>query len=114
MTKKGIKCPVCRVNNSTRNKVLGVLPCDDCLARRRKQTLPDKGLAEMVGDDIKRQRKDYGKSVVQPYNSRGELSKEYIDAHGTKGIKATPTEIKKAKNIWDGAYSPNYNIKKAK
>lgn len=107
-------CPVCHKNIANYNRVFGLLPCDECTLRRRKQALPNTGLAEMVGEDIKRSRQDYGKSAIQPYNSRGELSKEYVDAHGTKGIKATPQEIKNAKPIWDGVHSANYQIKKAK
>lgn len=54
---------------------------------------------EFIGEAAKEDRKKYFKSALQPYRS-GVLSKEYIDAHGTKGIKATQKQIRNAKNVW--------------
>ena len=54
---------------------------------------------EFVPGRIKDSRKEYFNSIVQPYR-QGELSKEYIEAHGTKGIDPTPEEIMKAKDVW--------------
>ena len=58
-------------------------------------------LHEHTTQQIKDDRAKYFNSTVQPYRE-GELSKEYLDAHGTKGVKATKKEIKKAKNVWKG------------
>lgn len=54
---------------------------------------------EFVPDRILNDRNEYFNSIVQPYR-QGQLSKEFIDRHGTKGINATPKEIAKAKNVW--------------
>ena len=57
------------------------------------------GATELVPEHIHDQRKEYFNSIVQPYRGN-DLSKEYIDAHGTKGIKATEKEVRNAKNVW--------------
>ena len=54
---------------------------------------------EFMPERVKDQRKEYFNSIVQPFR-QGELSKEYIDAHGTEGIEATMEEIKKAEDVW--------------
>jgi len=54
---------------------------------------------EMVPESVKEERKEYFNATLQPYR-QGELSKEYIEAHGTKGLNATKEEIKKSKYVW--------------
>ena len=54
---------------------------------------------EFVPERIKDDRVEYFNSIVQPYRE-GELSKEYVEAHGTEGIDVTEQEVKKAKNVW--------------
>lgn len=60
--------------------------------------MPDHQI-EVTTNDIKQQRQEYAKSIVQPWRD-GYLSKEYLDVHGTKGIKVTPEEVKSAQNVW--------------
>jgi hypothetical protein len=52
-----------------------------------------------VPNEIKEQRREYFGSILQPYRE-GELSREYVERYGTKGIKATPEQVKKAKYTW--------------
>lgn len=107
-------CLVCHEKEALTHELFGVLPCQDCQDRRRVFSLPTPSPIEMVGESIKNERNEFAASIVQPRNRYGELSKEYLDAHGTKGIKATKEEIKNARNIWDGAISPNLDITKSK
>ena len=58
-----------------------------------------KGKTEWVDETTKEQRKEYFNSTLQPYRE-GQLSKEYLEAHGTKGIKPTQSQIKNAKHTW--------------
>ncbi|SRR5258708_7890837 len=111
---KQISCPVCKNEVALYSPTFGILPGKRCQERRSKNKLPDKAV-EMVGDSIKKERKEYAKSVVQPFASDGTLSKEYLEAHGgPKNIKVTEKDIKKAKYVWGGAISRNTDIKKAK
>jgi hypothetical protein len=68
----------------------------------------------MVGEQIRKERTEYAKSTLQPRNRYGELSREYIESYGTKGIKASKEEIKTAKYIWDGTVSRNVDLSKTK
>lgn len=108
-----VVCPVCFNEKANRHPTFGILPGDKCKRRRENDTLPDAPV-EMVGESIKGERIEFAKSIIQPRNSRGELSREYLTAYGTKGIKASEQEVKNARNIWDGAISNNIDITKAK
>ena len=56
-------------------------------------------MGEFMPKSVKDERKEYFNSIVQPY--RGDnLSKEYIEAHGTEGISVTEKEVSKAKDVW--------------
>lgn len=68
--------------------------------------------SEMVTGEIAQQREEYFNSTLQPYR-QGELSKEYIEAHGTKGLNVTKEEVKKAKYVWKDLKGFN-NRKKSK
>lgn len=57
------------------------------------------GATELITEEIADQRKEYFNSTLQPYRG-GELSKEYVEAHGLKGTNATKEEAKKAKYLW--------------
>lgn len=105
-------CPVCHAEEAIKHSVYGILPGKLCKERRETQNLPNIQV-ELTTEAIKKDRKTYGKSIVQPYRG-GVLSKEYLDAHGTKGINPTPQEIKKARNVWTEDFGRNYDIKKAK
>jgi len=67
---------------------------------------------EFIPERVKDDRMEYFNSVVQPFRG-GELSKEYVDLHGTEGINATEKEAKKAKNVW-GDLSGWHTRKKSK
>jgi hypothetical protein len=69
--------------------------CDRC------HTMSSFEQVEFVPDRIKQERIKHAKDIVQPWRS-GELSKEYIDAHGTKGLNVTQDQVKNAKNVWKG------------
>jgi hypothetical protein len=56
---------------------------------------------EWIPDRIREERVKYAKDIVQPWRN-GQLSKEYIEHNGTKGIKVTPEQIKNAKYVWKG------------
>jgi len=54
---------------------------------------------EFAGEEVRQGREQHAKSLLQPYRN-GELSREYIDSYGTKGIQATDHEIRNAKPVW--------------
>ena len=56
-------------------------------------------LSEFMPANVTDDRQEYFNSIVQPYRD-GKLSKEYLDAHGTKGIEASDKEIREAKPLW--------------
>lgn len=105
-------CPVCQNEPANIHSIFGVLPGNKCRDKRAKNSLPDIQV-EFTSENIKSQRKEYAKSIVQPYRS-GQLSKEYLEVHGTKNIKPTQEEVKKAKYVWGEDFSPNLNLKKTK
>lgn len=91
-------CPVCHKEPANTHATWGVIPGSDCQRRRAANKLPDHPI-EFTSKSIKEGRKEYAKSALQPWRS-GELSKEYLQAYGTKGINPTAKEIKRAKNVW--------------
>ena len=97
MPKKELKCLVCGKGIATRN-LYGVAPCNSCQARRSGNSLPDNQI-EFTTEDIRTQRREYYSSTIQPYRS-GELSKEYLEKFGTKGINPTKGEVAKASYVW--------------
>lgn len=106
-------CPVCRKEPANHHPTLGLLPGEKCRVRRLDNRLPDQ-VVELAGSSIKTQRNEYASSAVQPFSSDGTFSAEYYDAHGTKGVKVTPEQIKKRKKVWKGVISDNMDIKKTK
>lgn len=109
---KNALCPVCRKEPATTHPLFRILPGKTCKQRRTKQPLPAVQI-EMVGNSIKEQRKEYAKSIVQPWRS-GVLSKEYLDLYGTKNIKPTEKDMKNAKYVWKDTFSPNFDLGKSK
>ncbi len=91
-----IICLNCNKYPATKDPRFGYLPCQIC---RDKLTNKPSPKQELTTDKIKNDRKEFKKDIYQPFRN-GQLSKEYVDAVGTKYIKATPEEIKNAKNIW--------------
>ena len=107
-----ISCPICLKGNANIHPVYGALACDTCNKRQSLFSLPTKPV-EFSGEDIKKQRQEYAKSIIQPYRS-GVLSKEYIEAFGTSKLKVSKKDIKNAKYCWRDLYSANTNIAKTK
>lgn len=52
-----------------------------------------------ISKELKKERVKYFKSILQPYRN-GFLSREYIEAYGTKGIDVTQKEINEAKYVY--------------
>lgn len=64
---------------------------------------------EFTSDDIKLQRKEYSKDIIQA-NRKGELSKEFVETYGASVAKRqgySDKEIKSAKYVWDNYYDNN-------
>lgn len=95
---KPTDCPVCRKEPAINDSYFGILPGKNCSARQREYSSPNNPI-EITTQPIKDSRKEYAKSIVQPFRE-GELSKEYLQAHGTKGISVTDKQVKNAKNVW--------------
>ena len=92
-------CPVCHRHAAVIDTTFGVLPCQDCQLKRLGNSLPNHQV-EFTTADIKDQRKKYAKDIIQPWRG-GELSAEYVEAYGTKGIDIAPEVAKKkAKRVW--------------
>lgn len=108
-----IKCPVCHKKGGIKDKTFGILVCASCQRRRAKNKLPDQ-LVEFTSESIKQDRTEYASSIVQPFNKYGEFSQEYYEAHGTKGVKITPSQLKNRRRLWDKAISSNVDITKTK
>lgn len=105
-------CPVCHKNKATIHPIYGVMACTSCKNKRSRNTLPSRQ-AEMVGESIKNERREYAKSIIQPWRS-GVLSKEYLELYGTKNIKPTKKDLKNAKRVWSEIHSSNTDLKKTK
>ena len=91
-------CLNCNTGESTIHKTYGILSCQDCLDRQATFKKPHETI-EVTTSEIRRQRKEYAKDIVQPFRG-GTFSKEYYDAHGTKGVNVTKQELKNMKNVW--------------
>jgi hypothetical protein len=95
-----MKCPFC--NSQAVKSKYGYLPCNECQEKHRK--LPKaRPQIEWTSQEIKDMRKAHYDDIVQPFRG-GELSKEYVDRYGTKGIKTNKGEAKKARPVWDDKY----------
>lgn len=92
------KCLNCNKEDATYDQRLGFLPCEKCLRRQAQFKRPDVPV-ELTTAAIRDARKEYKKDIIQPLRD-GEYSKEYIEAYGSKHIKATGDEIKKARPVW--------------
>lgn len=90
-------CSVCNTNQAIHSPIYGYLPCNECQQRQANGVRPNP--VELVPDYIKEDRVRFKKDIYQPFRG-GELSKEYLEAHGTKGIKVSKEEVKRAKRVW--------------
>jgi hypothetical protein len=95
------KCPVCKHETATVDPSLGILPCLACQTRRRG--LGVNRAVEFTSEAIKEDRKKFAGDILQPFRA-GELSKEYIEHFGTKGISVSKDEVKKAVPTTDSYY----------
>lgn len=91
-----MKCLNCNKNKASKDPRFGYLPCKYC---RDKSTAKPQKPQELTTDAIKNDRKEFKKDIYQPFRN-GQVSKEYLEAHGTKYIKVTDEEVKTAKNQW--------------
>jgi DNA phosphorothioation-dependent restriction protein DptG len=78
-------CSVCNINQATKDKNLGYLPCKICQDRFSKFKKPSSQV-EFTSDNIKEGRKQYFKSIIQPWRE-GVPSKEYQDAYPEQSKK---------------------------
>jgi len=99
------KCPNNCGNAATLHPTYGITLCTSC--KQKPYRRPNISV-EFTSEDIKRQRKDYRKDILQPF-FKGELSKEYISLYGTKRLGVTEEEAKKAKNVYNGTDVKYYN-----
>jgi hypothetical protein len=74
------------------------MPCLACVTSQRQFSKP-KETIEVVPESTKSSRKQFRRDILQPFRG-GVLSKEYLQAYGTKGINVDAQEIKNAKNVW--------------
>jgi hypothetical protein len=91
------KCPVCQKNEAQHDKIYALLPCPDCQEEARH--LPTNKQKEFTSSTIKSQRREYVQSHLQPFYN-GQLSREYIEAHGTDRLDVTQKDIKEAKYVY--------------
>lgn len=90
-------CIVCNLNKASNHPTLGFLPCESCRGTTTAHnTLP----YEFALDSVKQSRKEYAKDILQSSRD-GVLSKERLEAWGTKGLKVTPEQVKNARYVWN-------------
>ena len=96
------KCPACNSNEAIINNEYGVLPCESCNSEANKIPKPSaKTTYDFASPVTKQQRKEYAKSMLQPYTGDGTLSREYVEAWGTDKLAGvTKKDIKKAKYVY--------------
>jgi hypothetical protein len=89
-------CIICLKNPAIKHPTLGWLSCMSCRSSSKKLTMP----VEFTLDSVKQSRKEYAKDILQSSRD-GVLSKERLEAYGTKGLKVTEEQIKNARYVWD-------------
>lgn len=100
-------CPICRRNKALKDPYWGIMPCDEC--QNKTKDKPSKQ-SEMVGEDIKEQRRAHGKDILPPHR-KGQLDKGWVERYGKKKAKErgfTDKEIKESKYVWAGSDENNY------
>ena len=92
--------------------LLGILPCDRCQESNAKVSRPKMGV-EFTSDKIRSERKEYGKSILQPYIG-GKLSREYIEEYGTSALaNVSKRDIKEAQYVYKDEMN-SHNLHKSK
>jgi hypothetical protein len=99
------RCPYCDENPVKIDGIYGVVPCDEC-QKRTKDKAPLSGVKyELVPESVKESRKEYAKSLIQPYRE-GDFSKEYKEAYPIRSKEMVKDGIisqrqyDKAKYVW--------------
>ncbi len=87
-------CIACNKEPAILSSVHGYLPCASC-GKGKKTTQ----LYEFAQDSVKESRKKYAKDIIQSSRD-GVLSKERLEAYGTKGLKVTQEQIDSAEYTW--------------
>jgi len=87
-------CPVCNTYESRTDRTIGILPCIKCTERRAMEK-SSSSVVEFTSLSIKEDRKKYEKDILQPFRA-GELSKEYVECYGSRGIGLSKEELKKS------------------
>lgn len=93
-----ILCTACRSNEATFDSYRGYLPCSSCRAKLSTLKTPTQPI-EVTTDSIRESRKEYADQIEQPFRN-GVVNSRYIKKYGTKGIQATPEEIKQARDVY--------------
>lgn len=101
-----IKCLNCNNEAAIKDPKYGYLPGKKC-QRQFRATIKPQIPTELAGDEIKEGRRMFKKDVIQPYRN-GVLSKEYINAYGSKGLTVTHEDIKEAQYVWNNTETQYY------
>lgn len=91
------KCISCGKQGAVLDRVYGYLDCEEC--RERDQISPDTATHEFTSSSVKNGRLEYMRSHLQPFVN-GALSREYVEAFGTKGISVTKKDVKEARYVY--------------
>ncbi len=107
-----MKCPQCLKNKAIVDPMYGILPCEECQKKNSLISKPKIGY-EFTSDKIRNERKEYGKSILQPYVG-GKLSKEYIEEYGTSALSnVSKRDIKEAQYVYKDELN-YHNLSKSK
>ena len=107
-----MKCPQCFKRKATIDNLYGVLPCGVCQEKNRQTVRPKMGV-EFTSEKIRTERKEYGKSILQPYIG-GKLSKEYIEEYGTSALaNVSKRDIREAQYVYKDEMN-YHNLSKSK
>ena len=91
-------CSSCNKRKAQIDSVFGVILCRTCQLESEKKGV-EKPL-EFTSESIKNQRKEYQRSMLQPFY-RGVLSKEFIEENGTSKLAGiTEKDIKESKYVY--------------
>lgn len=109
-----MKCPRCNRNKANYSSEYGVLYCDICQNEDNKINRPSQSASyDFASPTTKKQRKEYAKSMLQPYVG-GILSREFIEVWGTDKLAGvTKKDIKNAKYVY-GDFVRAHKIKDSK
>ena len=97
-----VKCPSCQQEKALIDNEYGVLPgvnCQNEVSNIPKPT--QKATYDFASPITKQQRKEYAKSMLQPYTGDGILSREYVEAWGIDKLAGvTKQDVKNSKYVY--------------